>query len=235
MMKRVIFLRHGQALHNPRAEAARTAGCSFEEFLRLMKEDDAFDAALTATGRRQAQSAAKQVEAAVTSVRLVVVSPLSRAIDTALLTMPELTKNTPMIAHDDLRERSGWLLNAKRRPRSELALRYPSCDFTSNLPTEEDKLWTEELEPTDRCAERGYRLLHWLAARPEPEIAVVGHGGLFHFTLNEHPQVRASDARTAARFGNCELRTCIMTWQGEGSLRTFALQNAEPASSTAEC
>ena len=47
--KVVTFLRHGQALHNPRAEAARhaTPPCSFEEFLRLMKEDDAFDVVRT--------------------------------------------------------------------------------------------------------------------------------------------------------------------------------------------
>ena len=42
--KTLHFLRHGQAQHNPRAEAARAAGCSFDDFLRLMKEDDAFDA-----------------------------------------------------------------------------------------------------------------------------------------------------------------------------------------------
>ena len=53
--KIVHFLRHGQAEHNPRAEAARDAGASFDEFLQLMKEDDAFDAALTPLGERQAE------------------------------------------------------------------------------------------------------------------------------------------------------------------------------------
>ena len=42
--KRVLIVRHGQAQHNPRAEAAREAGCSFDEFLRLMELDDAHDA-----------------------------------------------------------------------------------------------------------------------------------------------------------------------------------------------
>jgi hypothetical protein len=42
--KRVMIIRHGQAQHNPRAEAAREAGCSFDEFLRLMELDDAHDA-----------------------------------------------------------------------------------------------------------------------------------------------------------------------------------------------
>ena len=32
--KVIHFLRHGQAQHNPRAEASRDAGCDFAEFLR---------------------------------------------------------------------------------------------------------------------------------------------------------------------------------------------------------
>ena len=58
--KRVHLVRHGQALHNPRAEAARHGGCSFDEFLKLMKEDDAFDADLTVLGKHQANEAAAQ-------------------------------------------------------------------------------------------------------------------------------------------------------------------------------
>jgi hypothetical protein len=75
-MKVLHFLRHGQesacfpfidflmtltinhvfqAQHNPRAEAARTAGCSHEKFLDLMREDDQFDADLTELGRAQVQ------------------------------------------------------------------------------------------------------------------------------------------------------------------------------------
>ena len=45
-----------------------------------------------------------------------------RAVETAMLVMPEATKagGTPFLAHDLLRERSGWMLNARRRTRSEL-------------------------------------------------------------------------------------------------------------------
>ena len=51
--KILVFLRHGQAVHNPRAEAAKSAGCSYERFLGLMREDDAFDAPLTPLGTSQ--------------------------------------------------------------------------------------------------------------------------------------------------------------------------------------
>ena len=130
--KRVHFLRHGQAMHNPRAEAAREADppCSFDEFLRLMKEDDEFDANLTELGRTQARgTAASALGSRVdSSVQLVVSSPLSRALDTAMLALPQATSRGPatFVAHDDLRERSGWLINARRRTRTDLASKYLS-------------------------------------------------------------------------------------------------------------
>ena len=115
------LLRHGQALHNPRAEAARKAGCSFDDFLRLMKEDDAFDADLTELGREQAREAGAALgDERMAGVQLVMVSPLSRAIETAQLVMPNATSSKPFIAHDLLCERSGWMLNAKRRTRKLL-------------------------------------------------------------------------------------------------------------------
>jgi hypothetical protein len=48
---------HGQALHNPRAEAAEAAGgCSIDKFLELMRQDDALDAELTELGLQQARA-----------------------------------------------------------------------------------------------------------------------------------------------------------------------------------
>ena len=85
--KVVHFLRHGQAEHNPRAEAARDAGASFDEFLQLMKEDDAFDAALTPLGERQAEETGATFRARLAGVELVVASPLSRAVVTAAIAL----------------------------------------------------------------------------------------------------------------------------------------------------
>jgi broad specificity phosphatase PhoE len=224
LVKKVHFLRHGQALHNPRAEAARQAGCSFDDFLDLMKQDDAFDADLTPLGRTQAQSAASEYEARVRGVQLVVASPLSRAVETAMLVMPDRVSSAPFVAHELLRERSGWMLNAKRRSKVELQARFPGCSFEL-LETEEDALWKpEELEPTSDCAERGYKFLCWLwERREETELAVVAHGGLFHYLLNEHPCIRANPA-AAARFGNTEMRTYSLTCATSGDQRVFNLE-----------
>lgn len=61
-------------MHNPRAELARENGCSFDEFLRLMTEDDAHDAALTELGENQAMEAGRQphVRRALQNVDMVV-------------------------------------------------------------------------------------------------------------------------------------------------------------------
>mmetsp|Transcript_22510 Transcript_22510/g.45931 ORF Transcript_22510/g.45931 Transcript_22510/m.45931 type:complete len:268 (+) Transcript_22510:244-1047(+) len=225
-IKTLHFLRHGQAEHNPRAEAARAAGCSFDDFLRLMMEDDAFDAALTDLGRQQGREAAARLGNSMDGVELVVCSPLSRALDTATLVLPGPTARGPFLAHDDLRERSGWMLNAKRRTRAELDARPPpAVDTRTALWSEADELWQpDELEPTAACAERGYQLLRWISEeRTEAEVAVVGHGGLFAYLLNEHPKVHALDTRASARFENCELRTLRLTWTGSGDARVFEL------------
>ena len=88
--KRIFLLRHGQAMHNPRAEAAKDRGCSHEKFLSLMQEDDCFDAPLTQLGRDQAHEArlSTAARAAASHIDLVVASPLSRALETADLVFP---------------------------------------------------------------------------------------------------------------------------------------------------
>ena len=232
MRKRLLLLRHGQALHNPRAEARRAAGCSFDEFLHTMKEDDALDADLTPLGRQQAAAACNSVDggAASLGIELIVASSLSRAIETAALAFPEAAAagRDRFISLDCLCERSGWLLNAKRRPRDELVSRFPAVGF--DLLTETDECWTEELEEEAACAQRGYEALLWVARRPESTIAVVAHGGIFHYLLSQHSKVSA-DAPTAARFGNAELRACTLCWKDEaaGTLRLEADESVQPS------
>ena len=222
--KLVFFLRHGQATHNVRAEALREQGCSHEAFLAAMAQDDEFDAALTPAGISQAREAGATTAAArvAAAVELVVASSLSRAIDTADLVLPRVSApGARRVVREEWREIAGWLTNAKRRRRAELADKYGG-DFgnggdgcaarwdVSALPTEHDALWTEELERTAACAERAYCGLRWLWRDvPESRIAVAAHGGLFAYMM-DHPCVQA-DARMRPRFRNCELRGCVVT------------------------
>ena len=203
-------MRHGQAMHNPRAEAARKAGCSFEEFIQKMKEDDCFDAHLTQVGIDQAKrvNVSPLAQAAFEAIDIVIASPLSRAICTADLAFPshQLGSGVRRVVIEDIREVNGLLLNGKRRARSELQRIFPEWDF-SDLRADEDHLWTSELEAPESVRERAYRALSDIAQRPERAILVSAHGGLLKHILS-HPQVTVDG--NSERLSNCELRKYAM-------------------------
>lgn len=212
-IKRVTLVRHGEAVHNPRAEARRAAGCSFQEFLDTMKEDDVLDAPLTSKGLDQVQASRASLDATLTP-EVVLVSPLSRAIDTAQIIFP----GANWIALDDLRERSGWMLNCKRRSRCELEALYPDIDFRTGLPTEHDELWTEEIEEWASTSARGYAALEYAWARPERTIAIVCHGGLLDAILCMCKNVVADEV-LRRRFKNAECRTALLDRREDGVFR----------------
>lgn len=226
--KLLHFARHGQAVHNVRAEPLRKAGCSYQAFVDQMAADDAFDAPLTEVGVRQAAEAgALALEMGLLrGVELAVASPLSRALDTAdaLMQPLDFDRGGPRRAVlEELREINGLLLNAKRRPRGELEVAYPHWDFSAMR--EQDELWTEELESKEACAERGCRALGQIWDAEESEVLVVAHGGLFSFLFGGlDPRVRA-DERLRARFGNCEVRSALLTAEGSGESATFVLRS----------
>lgn len=231
-MKELIIVRHGQAQHNPRAEVAKANGCSMEEFIALMREDDVLDAALTEEGRRQAQAARLSLLEFGSSVRLVVSSSLSRALETADHVHPPLTAsdggNVLRVCYEHFREVNGDMLNAKRRTKSELAELFPHWDF-GELDHEEDALWTTVMEDLGAAAERGYLGFKWLMERPEDNILLVSHGGILRYAMNDHPLVVLRDGRSSSphtagstrsgnkkpvesRFDNCEMRRYRLSW-----------------------
>lgn len=225
--KRISIIRHGQAMHNPRAEVAKANGCSMDEFLQLMRQDDVLDAPLTDLGRHQAVSVKL---ATASKIDLVVSSPLSRALETADLVHPSTAGATlssssssssrviNRVCCEHFREVNGEMLNAKRRPKSELQSLFKSWNF-DDLQTEHDSLWTDEMEKFEDVAERGYRGLCWLMDRPEESILLVCHGGILRYMMNLHPLVSLQDERSTpggkgveSRFDNCEVRHYILSW-----------------------
>jgi len=213
--KTILFVRHGQAAHNPAAEQRRHEGGSDEEFLALMARDDCFDAPLTPLGVSQAvQGAAALAERwRGPPVDLVVASPLSRALATADLFFGGLPG--PRLCLEGLREINGWLLNGRRRPRAELRALFPHWDFAA-LVAEDDVLWTEAVETEASCAERGYNALRWLWGRPEATIACVSHGGILGMTLARpgHPKIH-TDPGMQRRFDTGEWRPCVLTAEAD--------------------
>lgn len=244
--KTLYIVRHGQAVHNPRAEAAKEKGCSMDEFFRLMREDDALDADLTELGKDQARKCHQDhfVVAGVTGpnplgIDLVVASCLSRTMDTADLVFPHVP-GIPRISIDKFREVNGNLLNGKRRTKSELEERHSNWNFDS-LTTQEDNSWTPEMEKYEDAAERGYQgLVELLTGETSTTggdtILLVCHGGILRYAMNLHPLVHLADERTTndattksveSRFDNCELRKYRLSWKDEtsedGSRRSILL------------
>jgi broad specificity phosphatase PhoE len=165
--KIVYIVRHGESQHNPRAEAAKSNGCSMEEFFDLMRQDDAWDADLTDLGRRQAKKcrddhfSVRDDNNNIVSnnnnplgVDLVIGSSLSRTMDTADVVFPP-DEQIPRISLEYFREVNGHFLNGKRRNKKELNSKFPHWNFDS-LTTEEDESWTPDIEKYEDVAERGY-------------------------------------------------------------------------------
>jgi len=215
--KTLWILRHGQATHNPRAEAARAQGCSWEEFFELMRQDDSLDAPLTDHGRQQAVAVQEQHGARLErTVQLVVSSPLSRALETANLALSSSSSSTQnRVCYEGFREINGVLRNAQRLSLTQLRAAFPDWKFEDDhFSSDHDDAWdAETLESTDAVAERGVAGLRWLLhQRSEENLLLVAHGGLLRYTM-EHAHCLLRDERrnkdcrpVSARFGNCELR-----------------------------
>jgi len=198
-----------------------------------MTEDDQFDSALTELGVNQAIEAGRQerVRHALRNVEMVVSSPLSRALRTADLVHPlssddategNSSKLPRRVCIEDFREINGKLLNAQRRPRSDLEGKFPHWCF-EHIP-DSDESWTEEkLESREACSDRGYSGLLWIMQQREDNVLLVCHGGLLGYTMNHHSNVVLLDGRSVhsekercitKRFGNCELREFVITvWE----------------------
>jgi len=189
--KRVIFLRHGQSLYN------------------AAKVDPMInDAALTEKGRRQAKRAARKLKR-IQGVELVVVSPLTRALQTMEIALrSQVEKGTPVFVNPLAREITCGSDDLGSTP-EQLQERFPSLDF-SHL----DRVWwytgtsgddqgdpnlsyqryreSEFDEPKRVYQPRLAALKKWILKRKEPVIVVVAHN-------------RVIEKLTGVCAGNCEI------------------------------
>lgn len=169
---RILCIRHGESTFN----AAHRPGGGDPGLL---------DARLTPRGQAQARDARDRLKD--TPIELVVVSPLTRAIETAAILFgahPSRPRVLVEVLHRECQESSCDV----GRAASEIAAEFPDLDV-GHLP---EVWWHAEpgcevggypVEPRPLFDARVAAFRDWLRARPERTIAVVGHGTFFfHLT-----------------------------------------------------
>jgi glucosyl-3-phosphoglycerate phosphatase len=170
MPKLVDLIRHGQSTFNA---ACTEAG----------SDPLHYDARLTPLGH--AQVAAARAMLGATKYDLVVTTPFSRAVETALGLFG--AADVPILVEALHRERLESSCDIGRS-KAELARDFPNLVF-DHL---DDPWWHDcaeknalghAIEPEEVFIVRVHDFRRWLMARPEPRIAVIGHGTFFrHLT-----------------------------------------------------
>ena len=174
MIKNLYLIRHGHSLHN---ELFHKIG------VKAFRIPQTIDAPLTNEGHLQSielgQSWPKKRE-----IELVLVSPLTRTLDTAMNIFGDT--DIPMISEEFLREYPiGEDTCNKRSSLTLLKNKYPRIDF--NLISDGDTLWTSEYRETiDELEQRLDKMVKYLQNRKEINIAIVGHSSYFGQFKDNH-------------------------------------------------
>lgn len=165
--KRVLFIRHGQGMHNT-----------------SMMGWELIDPPLTRKGEGQAQTLHEQLlaEPDFSSVELVITSPLTRAMQTALGGFDGV--KVPFMVSPILRERLGAPCDVGLPP-SKLTERIPEISGWTGFDKLDQEWWCTDPIELD-LLERVEKFKDFVSARPEKVIAVVGHGGFFSRILGFH-------------------------------------------------
>ncbi|CAH0475498.1 unnamed protein product [Peronospora belbahrii] len=177
-IKVVYFLRHAEGTHN----AAHTKYGSPRWEDEFARTDAFFDAPLTSFGIKDAQSKGPisvraELDRGMPSIERIVVSPISRTIQTAQnFFTKDQVPDKKFTCIESCRETFDCHTCNKRRPLSELKRTFPDVDF-SCIKDEEDQLWsTTHRETTEEIQKRACEfLLELFREIPERYVVVVAH------------------------------------------------------------
>lgn len=204
--KIVHLIRHAQGTHNLAVLESGGADGGHGDKEEEYKNWKWHDARLTPLGEDQAKTL--QDTLAGVHIDIVLVSCLSRAIQTGLIGIPA---GPPFVAFELIRERIGTHPCDKRRSRDALTADFPSVDF-GGLATAEDSEWTEEREPMEALVGRADAFLDAIAARPEASIAAVSHNDFLTALLFDS-SLRLADSSLRRKFKNAEHMAIVLTWE----------------------
>lgn len=205
-IKVVYLLRHAEGTHNE-AHAKYGSPRWEDDFARTR----AFlDAPLTPFGVQDAQrkgqaSVQAELDQGMPRIERVVVSPISRAIQTAqhFFTADQVPEH-PFVCIESCRETLDCHTCNQRRPLLELQAKFPTVDF-SRLTTEEDQLWSStHRETVEEIHERARAfLLELFREVPEHYVVVVAH-------LSIIEAICAVTLGTPIRPRNCEVIPVVL-------------------------
>jgi broad specificity phosphatase PhoE len=217
--KRVFFIRHAEGTHNTAVDES-----TFEPpELILLKRNTGmthWDARLTEKGVRQCRGLKASIRgnsvwgyAKPLNLDLVVVSPLTRTLQTAVLALgdPQSPGAPPFVANELCRERVAHFMCDGRRNKSELEAEFPGVDF-SLVECEEDWIFETQKENDEICQARCREFLKWLCGRPEIHIAVVTHSVFLNNLLQQFGNQLSEEDRWAMQEfpSNAEMRAVML-------------------------
>jgi len=151
-----------------------------------------YDTVLTSAGRKQVESLAAQINRLRPAPEVVLVSPLSRCLETATLAAGHL--GVPLVAEPLLREKVTLSSEIGQAP-GALKHKFPRVDFPADMeevwwysPTSSSSSSSSaagghlhvDKEPEDVYQARLAELRQRLASRPEHSILIVSHWGVLH-------------------------------------------------------
>tara|TARA_Y100000389_G_C17454188_1_gene516918 strand:- start:2372 stop:2950 length:579 start_codon:yes stop_codon:yes gene_type:complete len=172
MNKQIYLIRHGEALHNVLFKVV--GNNAYTKFR---------DTELTIIGKMQAEALGKKWKEK-QNIDLILVSPLTRTLETALRIFPNNKKS--IIALDSLKEypQSIQICN-QRKDLDELIKTYNKVDF-SNL--NKNNYWNDyplqqEIE-VNKLKKRISVFKKFIKNRNEKNIAVIGHSSYFNMMLH---------------------------------------------------
>ncbi|KXZ49920.1 hypothetical protein GPECTOR_19g371 [Gonium pectorale] len=152
-----------------------------------LRDPQLYDTALTREGLRRAAELGPRVAALKPRPQLVLVSPLSRCLQTAVAACWQLRSEgqVPLRAEPLLRERV-TLSSEVGRPPGELRSDFPEVEFPSDMPNvwwytggqHGADPWVVTREPQDVYEARLATLRRLLAAQPERVVLLVSHWGV---------------------------------------------------------
>ena len=186
--KTIYLIRHGQSL----GQAASKIGVDRKTSPSLR------DCDLTEKGKSEARCIPESLgEEAMASIELVISSPLTRALHTALLGFP--AKN--ILVHFDLREMGSRVPENIPRDMNHVLkdldyiIRERDANTTIDVESLQPKDWPRDYSPAVVKRDRVRKVLHWIYnERPESTIAIVCHYNVVRAAVVDGNQLRPRNA-----------------------------------------